>query len=86
MILLKRGGNQLKAYKIYKDLSDQFNQAYFEYGFYLSEEKAVAALEKIIREENKYVDEDQISNLKQEWIYEVYQIGFYGCDEIEIIE
>jgi hypothetical protein len=74
-------------YRLYKDFSDEYYQAFTEYGFYLDEDKAVAALEKIIREEqDEDIDEEQIAKLKDEWSYELNYIGFYGINEIEVIE
>ncbi|MBD1379148.1 hypothetical protein [Metabacillus arenae] len=73
-------------YRVYSDFSDAYNQAFKEYDYYLDKDKALIALEKVIRVEIKSVDEEQISKLSEEWIYEIEYVGYYGVGEIEVIE
>ena len=75
----------MKIYKVYRDFSDPYEQSYKDYGYYLSKEKAIKELERIVREEeSEDFDESKLDYLREYGAYGIEWLGYYGISEIYV--
>jgi hypothetical protein len=73
-------------YEAFRDFSDEYEQDYASYGYYLDKKKALERVKQAIQDEEDEINEEEMKNLEQGRMYDVYCVGVYGVKKIEVIE